>query len=30
MREHVMNRLGHLALDCVEFCQAQLATLRPS
>ncbi len=30
MREQTMNRLGHLALDCVEFCQAQMATLLPS
>jgi len=30
MREQTMNRLGHLALDCVEFCQAQMAALLPS
>jgi len=30
MREQAMNRLGHLALDCVEFCQAQMAALYPS
>jgi hypothetical protein len=29
-REQAMNRLGHLTLDCVEFCQAQMATLLPS
>jgi hypothetical protein len=29
-REQTLNRLGHIALDCLERCQAQLARLYPS
>lgn len=29
-REQAMTRLGHLAFDCVEFCQARIAALLAS
>jgi hypothetical protein len=29
-REQTLNRLGHIALDGLEFCQAQMAALLPS
>jgi hypothetical protein len=29
-REQTMTRLGHIALDCVELCQAQMAALYPT
>ena len=29
-REKTLNRLGHIALDGLEFCQAQIAALLPS